>query len=247
MSRSFDCAVPRDRDRGLAAAMAAIGRGALVVVPTDTVYGLSADAFTPAAVTALLAAKGRGRSSPPPVLIGDVATLDGLAAGVHTYARELVEAFWPGGLTVVVAAQPTLSWDLGDSGGTVALRMPLHPVALELLARTGPLATSSANVTGEPAAGSAADARRMLGDAVAVYLDGGPCLDELASTIVDCTGDVPVLLRAGAVPEHLLREVVPDGWDEQADPDEPQPDQAQPDQAQPDQAEPDQAEPGEQR
>lgn len=217
MSRTYDCAVPRDRERGLAAAAAAISRGALAVVPTDTVYGLSADAFSPEAVADLLAAKGRGRSSPPPVLVGDVATLDGLATGVPAYARELVEAFWPGGLTVVLTAQPTLAWDLGDSGGTVALRMPLHPVALELLERTGPLATSGANTTGAPAARSAEEAAGMLGDSVAVYLDGGPCLDDLASTVVDCTGSHPVLLRAGAVPEPLLREVVPDGWDEEPD------------------------------
>ncbi len=220
MSRTFDCAVPRDRERGLAAATAAVGRGALVVVPTDTVYGVGCDAFDPAAVDALLAAKGRGRDAPPPVLVGDVATLDGLAAGVPAYARRLVEAFWPGGLTVVVTAQPTLAWDLGETGGTVALRMPLHPVALELLERTGPLAVSSANTTGDPAALTAEEARGMLGGSVAVYLDGGACLDDLPSTIVDCTGAGPVLLRAGAVPEELLREVVPDGWDGEEAPEE---------------------------
>ncbi len=213
VSRTFDCAVPRDRERGLAAAAAAVGRGALVVLPTDTVYGVGCDAFDPAAVDALLQVKGRGRDAPPPVLLGDEATLDGLATGVPAYARQLVEAFWPGGLTVVVTAQPTLAWDLGDTGGTVALRMPLHPVALELLERTGPLAISSANTTGEPAAPSVAEARDMLGDAVAVYLDGGACLDDLASTVVDCTGAGPVLLRAGAIAEELLREVVPHGWD----------------------------------
>lgn len=217
MSRTFDCAVPRDRERGLAAAAAAIARGALVVVPTDTVYGVSADAFTPSAVEDLLAAKGRGRSSPPPVLVGDIATLDGLATGVPAYARELVEAFWPGGLTVVLRAQPTLDWDLGDTGGTVSLRMPLHPVALELLERTGPLATSGASVAGSAPAASVEEASGMLGDSVAVYLDGGPCLDELASTVVDCTGPHPVLLRAGAVSEAQLREVVPSGWDPEPD------------------------------
>jgi L-threonylcarbamoyladenylate synthase len=217
VSRSFDCAVPRERERGLAAAAAAVSRGALVVVPTDTVYGVSADAFTPQAVADLLAAKGRGRDAPPPVLVGDHATLDGLATHVPQYARDLVEAFWPGGLTVVLPAQPTLTWDLGDTHGTVALRMPLHPVALELLARTGPLATSSANTTGAPAALSAAEAQAMLGESVAVYLDGGPCLDELPSSIVDCTGPAPVLLRAGAVPLELLREVAAEGWEDEDD------------------------------
>lgn len=222
MSRTYDCAVPRDRERGLSAAAAAVSRGALVVIPTDTVYGVSCDAFAPAAVTSLLEAKGRGRDVPPPVLVGDIATLDGLGAGVPTYARDLVEAFWPGGLTVVVGAQPTLSWDLGDTGGTVALRMPLHPVALELLAVTGPLATSSANTTGDPAALSMSEAKGMLGDAVAIYLDGGACLDDLASSIVDCTGERPRLLRAGAIDEDLLREVVPGLWEGDPEP-EPEP------------------------
>ncbi len=225
MSRTFDCAVPRDRERGLAAAAAALSRGALVVVPTDTVYGVSADAFTPQAVTDLLMAKGRGRDSPPPVLVGEIATLDGLASDVPPYARDLVEAFWPGGLTVVLRAQPTLTWDLGETGGTVALRMPLHPVALELLEVTGPLATSSANTSGDPAATSAEQARDMLGDSVAVYLDGGACLDDLASTIVDCTGPRPALLRTGAIAEALLREVVPTAWEGDPEPEpEPEPD-----------------------
>ena len=213
MSRTYDCAVPRERERGLAAAAAAVGRGALAVVPTDTVYGISADAFSAAAVASLLAAKGRDRSMPPPVLIPDATLVDALAVGVPGWARDLVEAFWPGGLTIVCRAQPTLDWDLGDTGGTVALRMPLHPVALELLARTGPLATSSANTTGSPAATVCAEAEEMLGGSVAVYLDGGPSLDAAASSIVDVTGDGPRLLRAGAVPEGLLREVVADGWD----------------------------------
>ena len=214
MSRTYDCAVPRERERGLAAATAAVGRGALVVVPTDTVYGVSADAFSATAVASLLSAKGRDRTMPPPVLIPDATLMDALAVGVPGWARDLVEAFWPGGLTIVCRAQPTLDWDLGDTGGTVALRMPLHPVALELLARTGPLATSSANTTGSPAATVCAEAEEMLGGSVAVYLDGGPSLDADASSIVDVTGDGPRLLRAGAVPEALLREVVADGWDD---------------------------------
>ncbi|WP_336923293.1 L-threonylcarbamoyladenylate synthase [Aquipuribacter sp. SD81] len=223
MSRSYDCARPRERERGLAAAEAALGRGALVVVPTDTVYGVAADAFAPLAVDDLLAAKGSGRDAPPPVLVGDPTGLDALATQVPAWARDLAEAFWPGGLTLVLPAQPTLAWDLGDTGGRVALRMPLHPVALELLARTGPLAVSGANTVGSPVPRSAEDARDMLGDAVAVYLDGGACLDEPASSVVDATGATPRLLRAGAVPLALLREVVPDGWDDEepdAEPDE---------------------------
>jgi tRNA threonylcarbamoyl adenosine modification protein (Sua5/YciO/YrdC/YwlC family) len=192
-----------------------VGRGGLLVLPTDTVYGIGADAFSPPAVAALLAAKGRGRQMPPPVLISGVATLDGLARDVPAAVRRLAEAFWPGALTLVVRAQPSLAWDLGDTGGTVALRVPDHPVAIELLARTGPLAVSSANRTGRPAATTAAQAADQLGDAVSLYLDGGPAPGGVASTIVDATGGELRVLRAGAIDLAALRQVAavsgPDG------------------------------------
>ena len=151
-------------------AVNALGRGGLVVLPTDTVYGLAADAFTPPAVAALLAAKGRGRQMPPPVLVPDVRTLDGLCTDVPDAVRDLLAAFWPGGLTVICRAQPSLAWDLGETRGTVAVRMPDHPAALALLRRTGPLAVSSANLTGRPAAVTAQDAQDQLGSAVDVVL-----------------------------------------------------------------------------
>jgi len=158
-------------------------------------------------VAALLAAKGRGRQMPPPVLVGEIATLDGLATDVPDVARRLVEAFWPGGLTVILRAQPSLQWDLGDTGGTVALRMPDHPAALALLKRTGPLAVSSANKSGSPAALDVADANQQLGDSVAVYLDGGQAPGGVASTIVDATGPTLRIVREGAVTLEALREV----------------------------------------
>ncbi|AEE46932.1 L-threonylcarbamoyladenylate synthase [Cellulomonas fimi] len=190
-------------------AVAAVSRGALVVLPTDTVYGIGADAFTPPAVQALLDAKGRGRQMPPPVLIPDVRTLDGLATDVPDAARALAEAFWPGGLTLIVHAQPSLAWDLGETNGTVALRVPDHPTALALLRRTGPMAVSSANRTGSPAAVTAQDAHAQLGDSVAVYLDAGDAPGQVASTIVDATGDVLRLVRAGALTLEQLAEVAP--------------------------------------
>jgi len=176
-----------------------LSRGGLVVLPTDTVYGIAADAFTPPAVQALLDAKGRGRQMPPPVLIPDVRTLDGLATDVHAGARALAEAFWPGGLTLVVRAQPSLAWDLGETHGTVALRVPDHETALALLRRTGPLAVSSANTTGLPAAVTAQAAYDQLGESVAVYLDGGDAPGQVASSIVDATGETLRLVRAGAL------------------------------------------------
>ena len=210
MSLFYDCSDPAERAEGLEAALDSVKRGELVVLPTDTVYGIGADAFQPDAIDALLATKGRGRDMPVPVLVGSWSGLDGLTLVVTPTARELVEAFWPGALTLVVEHAPSLAWDLGDARGTVAVRMPLHPVALELLARTGPMGVSSANRTGQPPPVTAEEARDQLGYPVAVYLDAGPSGDPVPSTIVDVTGEVPRLLRAGAVPLDRLREVVGD-------------------------------------
>jgi len=207
MSDIYDCADETQRVAGLAAAVAAVLKGALVVLPTDTVYGIGADAFRPSAVESLLAAKGRGRDMPPPVLVGSVRAAGALVEDLGPYGQELIDEFWPGGLTIVCRASRSLKWDLGESKGTVAVRMPQHPVALELLAETGPMAVSSANLTGHPPAMTAADAREQFGDAVEVYLDGGQCETDIPSTIVDLTGDMPRLLRGGAVSIGRLREV----------------------------------------
>ena len=208
MSSRFDCTNVAERDAGIREAAAALGKGELAVIPTDTVYGLAADAFTPDAVAALLAAKGRGRQMPPPVLVGSRRAAFALVEDVSSSASDLIDEFWPGGLTLVFRSSRSLAWDLGDTKGTVAVRMPLHPVALDLLKETGPLAVSSANLSGSPPAVTAADAESQLGDAVSVYLDGGPCPGEIASTIVDVTGPVPKLLRKGAVTIRRLRNVV---------------------------------------
>lgn len=205
----FDCTDPAASGPGIDQAVHALARGELVVLPTDTVYGVGADAFDPAAVARLLAAKGRGRQMPPPVLVGDVRTLDGLAVDVPDAVRDLVAAFWPGALTVICRSQPSLAWDLGETRGTVALRMPDSAVALALLRRTGPLAVTSANLTGQPAAVTVAQAQEQLGPAVAVYLDGGPAPGGTASTIVDATGLAPRVVRDGAISTAELRRVVP--------------------------------------
>ena len=203
----LDCTDPSTWGPALDEAVNVLARGGLVVLPTDTVYGLAADAFTPPAVAALLAAKGRGRQMPPPVLVPDARTLDGLCTGLLPGVRDLVAAFWPGGLTIICPAQPSLAWDLGETHGTVAVRMPDHPAALALLRRTGPLAVSSANLTGAPAATTAAEAAEQLGNAVAVVLDGGTAPGGVASSIVDATGPGLRLVRAGAIGLDRLREV----------------------------------------
>ena len=208
MCVTFDCSDPDARRNGLAAAARSVRAGSLVVLPTDTVYGLGCDAFSAAAVRSLRAAKNRGPDMPVPVLVGSWSTIDGLVLGVPRVARDLIEAFWPGGLSLVLPHAPSLAWDLGSTKGTVMLRMPLHPVALELLRDVGPMAVSSANVSGQPPAASAAEAEEQLGEKVAVYLDGGPSGEAVASTIVDLTGDDPRVLREGAVTTEAVSEVL---------------------------------------
>ena len=202
--------VRQDATDGVAQAVAALRRGELAVLPTDTVSGLAADAFSPPAVDRLLAAKGRGRDMPVPVLVGSWRGLDGLAQHVTPTMRDLVEAFWPGPLTLIVRAAPSLAWDLGETRGTVAVRMPLHPVALAVLAETGPLAVSSANRSGQPPASEIEQAISQLGSLVAVYLDAGSTGAAVASTILDLTGDRPRIRRSGTVTPDELRELLPD-------------------------------------
>ena len=214
-TETFDCGDAEQRQTGVASAISALKGGRLVVLPTDTVYGVAVDAFSPQAVEKLLRAKGRGRQSPPPVLVPNTATLAALAERVPAPVQQLVEAFWPGSLTIVLPAQPSLAWDLGETGGTVALRMPDRALTLEILRETGPLAVSSANRTGEPAATTVAEAQAMLGDSIAVYLDDGPSSsDGVASTIIDATkldddGGSIRILREGGVSREAIAELLP--------------------------------------
>ncbi|WP_054952488.1 L-threonylcarbamoyladenylate synthase [Flaviflexus massiliensis] len=192
----------------LDAASVAVSNGKLIVLPTDTVYGIGADAFNPAAVNNLLEAKGRGRQMPPPVLVGTKETAEALADGLPQAARDLIEKFWPGALTLIVLAQPSLAWDLGETEGTVALRMPDSEVALNLLKRTGPLAVSSANIHSQPAATTIEEASSMLGESVGLYLDGGKAGGGVASTIVDVTSQPARILRQGAISREDIAAVV---------------------------------------
>ncbi|PQZ86181.1 threonylcarbamoyl-AMP synthase [Arthrobacter sp. MYb227] len=210
----FDANDPATRTTGLQAAQGAISAQRCIVMPTDTVYGIAADAFSAQAVSTLLASKGRGRNMPPPVLIPSVQTMDGLAIDVPASARALADEFWPGALTLILHAQPSLTWDLGETRGTVALRVPDDEVALELLALTGPLAVSSANRTGQPAASTAQQAFDQLGESVEVYLEAGPRPvaggQTLSSTIIDCTLTPPRVVRVGALGIEQLREIAPE-------------------------------------
>jgi tRNA threonylcarbamoyl adenosine modification protein (Sua5/YciO/YrdC/YwlC family) len=220
----FDCSVDTDLLTGMRLAKASLGRTELAVIPTDTVYGIAANAFSAEAVAALLAAKGRGRQSPPPVLVSGISQARALVESFPDAALKLAETFWPGALTMIFRSQPSLSWDLGETKQTVALRVPDHKIALALLEETGPLAVSSANLTGEPAATTCQQAFDYLQNTVQVYLDAGNSPKGEASTILDMTalvdsydaegklttsGTVKVV-RRGALTEAKIRSVIGD-------------------------------------
>ncbi|MFV0462573.1 MAG: L-threonylcarbamoyladenylate synthase [Nostocoides sp.] len=207
MSPVFDCSDSAGRAEGIRKAADAVRGGSLIVMPTDTLYGVACDAFNRLAVSALLSAKGRGRNMPPPVLVPRVEAVDGLALDVPPYARALMEAFWPGALTLILKAQPSLAWDLGDTNGTVGLRMPDDELALAILADIGPMAVSSANRNGQPNARNILDAATQLGSSVEVYLDAGPVKSAFPSTIVDATGAMPTVLREGIITAAEIDEI----------------------------------------
>lgn len=209
MSQRYDCSDRQDRATGIAAATSAIRRGALVVLPTDSAYAVACDAFRTSATAALREAKGRAADTALPVLIAAPNVVDALTYGLPQIARDLAAALWPGPLTLIAAQQPSLAWDV-DGSKSVGVRMPLHPLALELLAATGPLAATGANYAAMPVPLTCDDAQRQLGDAVAVYLDAGPLHGDRASAVVDVTTTPPQLLRAGSVPLDHLRGICAD-------------------------------------
>ena len=204
----YNCADETTRAEGISEAAKAAKSGRLVVMPTDTLYGIGCDAFDNDAVASLLAAKHRGPDMPVPVLVGSWDTYKGLVASITDTMQLLVEAFWPGGLSIVVPQAPSLPWNLGDTRGTVMLRMPLQPVAIELLREVGPMAVSSANISGHTPPTTAIAAKQQLGKAVSVYLDGGEAAIGKPSTIVDLSQAHPYLLREGAISAEQISEVI---------------------------------------
>ncbi|MGH3442567.1 MAG: L-threonylcarbamoyladenylate synthase [Nitriliruptorales bacterium] len=201
MSRSVVVdAAGENRDEAVARVAQALQSGELVVLPTDTVYGVAADAFQKAATRRIFAVKRRSRRFPLPVLVRSPKQLPGIVSELTEEAERLVAAYWPGPLTLVIPVAAELSWDIGDNEGTVAVRMPLDDVTLEVIRAVGPLAVTSANRSGEPPAKTAATARAALGDDVAVYLDDGPRREQRPSTIVDLTRGEPLLIRDGDIP-----------------------------------------------
>lgn len=196
--------ISANQDDVLDRARAAVTRGEVICLPTDTVYGIGADPTSPEAITRLLTAKGRTRAMPPPVLVASVDQAMALASQFPRNAGDFIEKYWPGALTLIFPANPSLGWDLGETNGTVAIRMPNHPVALDLLHATGPLAVTSANMTGQPPATSAQEAQAQLGEAIGLYIDDGPSKGGLPSTIVRFSDDGIELLREGAISREEL-------------------------------------------
>jgi L-threonylcarbamoyladenylate synthase len=193
-------ATGEDRDVAITRAGAALRDGEIVVLPTDTLYGVAADAFNPRGTRRIFEAKDRPRTFPLPVLLRSPKQLPGVCPALPDGAEPLMAAYWPGPLTMVVPAQTGLRWDLGDNDGTVAVRMPMDEVALAVIREVGPLAVTGANRSGQPAPTTVEAAREQLGGMVRHYLDGGPRGVQAASTIIDLTRRQPEVLREGAVP-----------------------------------------------
>lgn len=196
---SLVMSLAEDHESALTAAVGELRAGGLVVLPTDTVYGLAANAFDRRATASIFVAKRRPRGLSLPVLVSRPRQAWALCAEVPETATVLAAAFWPGALTLVLREAEGIEWDLGDRNGTVALRMPHHADLITLLERVGPLACTSANLTGEPTPPTVTEIRAKLGDAVGVYLDGGMATSDRGSTIVDLTGSAPRIIREGAI------------------------------------------------
>ncbi len=209
-----------ERPRSLNAATSAARRGDLILVPTESVYALATDPFSSRGVASLRKAKSQSNQVPVPIMVPSAATMSGLAVHVGLpAARALMLNFWPGLLTLLFEPQSTLAWEL-PRDAPLAARMPLHPLLLELLRATGPLAVTGANVAGMPAATTVEDAVSQFGESIVLALDVGDLgvipeneAAELAatiSTVVDLRGPAPELVRVGAVGVAELRAVCPD-------------------------------------
>ncbi|MBI3286477.1 MAG: threonylcarbamoyl-AMP synthase [Chloroflexi bacterium] len=185
--------------------------GRLVVLPTDTVYGVAAHALLPTAIERLYKAKGRPRDKPLAILLADVDQLERVASQVPEAARRLAQRFWPGGLTLVLPKKPELPAILSAGGPGIAVRLPDHSVAREIIRRLGaPVAASSANRSGGPDPRTAQEAVRELGPHLHLVLDGGPSPGGVPSTVVDLTSSPPRIVREGAIPRSAIADLLPD-------------------------------------
>jgi len=196
-----------DDPQAVEVALSVIKSGGLVAFPTDTVYGLAADPFNPAAIQRLYEAKERDMSKAIAVLVGGVEQLDQVTAGLTDAADRLAARFWPGALTLVISRRPELPPEL-SALPTIGVRMPDHAFALKLLGVTGPLATTSANRSGEENPLTSDDVLHQLGGRIELVLDGGRCPGGIPSTVVDCTVPDGRILREGALSSELIQSIL---------------------------------------
>jgi len=211
MIRRFDANDPTELANGIKAATAAVRRGEVVIVPTESSYGLATDPFRADGLAKLRSLKDRGPELPIPVMVASAATAAGVLWNTSLAARELMAAFWPGALTLVGAYQPSLMWDVaGSTEQIVSIRVPLHPVAWQLTKSVGPLALTGANISGAQVARSFDQAVAQFGEAVSVYLDAGTCQYAQPSSVVDVSSSPPYLVRAGAIGTGDLQRICPE-------------------------------------
>ncbi len=199
--------VPADQQDSINTAVTLFREGEIVAFPTDTVYGLGSDVFQASGIIKLFEAKGRESNKAIAVLIGSMDQAKSITDHMTDMAVRLCEAFWPGGLTVIVPKKNTIP-ELISNTDRIGIRIPDHPVVLEMLKDFGPLATTSANLSGKPSTKTAQDVYDQLHNRVPMIIDGGTCPGGIPSTVVDCSGDEPIILREGPVSEKDIYRVL---------------------------------------
>jgi L-threonylcarbamoyladenylate synthase len=199
--------LPAEKPVAIESAIALLKDGEIVAFPTDTVYGLGADTFYAPGIIKLFEAKGRDSNKAIAVLIGSIEQADLVTSRITKIAEKLINKFWPGALTVIVPRRDNLP-ELISNTKNIGIRMPNHPVTLELLRTFGPLATTSANLSGGSSPQSAIDVYDQLNGRVPLILNGGICQGGIPSTVVDCTGDKPIILRTGGISDEDIMAVV---------------------------------------
>jgi L-threonylcarbamoyladenylate synthase len=186
-----------------------IRKGGVIAFPTDTVYGLGAGAYIESAIERIFRIKHRPQDMALPLLLADVSQIHEIAKEVPAYAWRLIKAFLPGGLTLIVYRSRVVKDIITGGGDTVAIRVPDHPVPRALIKGSGmPIIGTSANLSGQPALLTEADVRQKLGDMVDLIIDGVPPPFGKESTVVDVTGEMPVILRIGALPREEIEKVI---------------------------------------
>ncbi len=198
--------IKHDKPAALHQAIEHVRAGGLIAFPTDTVYGLGCGLYNSPGIVRLYEIKGREPGKAIPILFADLDQIEEITSGLSQGAIHLAESNWPGALTLVVPKHPSIPPEL-TALPTVGIRMPNHSFARALLRACGPMAVSSANLSGQPSAVTAEEVISQLGDSDMLLIDGGRCPGGSSSTVVDCTGDEPVILREGPISASIIRTI----------------------------------------